>query len=70
MTDPAFKVQSDFAEIERALVGWWDQPGVTVLAEFGEWYAEIDGHRYSISAQALAAAQALQGIYDEPAALQ
>lgn len=62
MTDPAVEVQSDFLKIERALVGWWDQPGVTVLAEFGEWYAEIEGHRFSISGQALAAAQALQGI--------
>lgn len=61
MTHPAAAVQVDFLEIERALVGWWDQPGVTVLAEFGEWYDEIGERRFSISGMALAAAQALQG---------
>lgn len=63
MTDRAAAFHSEqFAEIERALVGWWDQPGVETINEYGEWYAVIDDRRFSISGQALAAAQALQGI--------
>lgn len=62
MSDRATAFHSEqFPVVERALVGWWDQPGVEIINEYGEWYAVIDDRRFSISAQALAATQAMQG---------
>lgn len=52
--------QTRFLLAERTLVDWWElQPTAAVLHEYGEWFVEIDGHRYSISEQAFAIAQVM-----------
>lgn len=56
------QVQSRFLDIERALVGWWSaHQQAVVFCEFGEWFVRIGDRRFSISEQALAATQALEG---------
>lgn len=55
------RAQVDFVAVERTLVNWWEHHQFKVLQEFSEWFAEVDGVRISISAQALAVVQALEG---------
>lgn len=55
-------VQSAFLTTERTAVDYFDAavPHAETLYEEGEWYAQIEGRRFSLSALALAIAQALE----------
>jgi hypothetical protein len=53
------EIQRDFLIIEQELAEYFALPGVKVICEFGEWFADVGGRRVSISGAALAAAQAL-----------